>query len=271
MNLPEPNEQITRIGLARRIEEASLNAWPAMQQMLIDGWVLRFSRGFTKRSNSIVPLYRSLTDASDATLLDKIRYCENLYAREQLKTVFRLTSIPDSSGQPHTRALDQLLAERGYELVDPCSVMACDNLGQSPSESGGTMLGVALLDIEEWLRCYCQLTGMNEPARSLHGYILKAIAGETGCAVTYQGEEPVGCGMGVVERELVGLFDIFTHPEHRRSGIGRALVNAIMGWGKHRGAHTAYLQVVEDNQPAIDLYKRLSFRHVYGYWYRIAK
>jgi hypothetical protein len=32
----------------RRLEEAAMNAWPALQQALCHGWVLRFANGYTK-------------------------------------------------------------------------------------------------------------------------------------------------------------------------------------------------------------------------------
>lgn len=183
-----------------------------------------------------------------------------MYAREQLQTAFRLTSI----GDRNTVRLDHLLAERGYKIRERCDVLTC------PLSASSQNLSMTLLTLEQWLKAYCYLTGLGEPAATLHNLILKGIASECAFAVLTEGNEPVACGLGVVEHELVGLFDIYTHPEKRRRGLGRSLVTSLLHWGQGQGASRAYLQVVEDNNPAHALYDELGFTHSHACWYRIA-
>jgi GNAT superfamily N-acetyltransferase len=257
--------------LARRIEEASLNAWPAMRQSLLDGWILRFSRGFTKRSNSVIPLYPSLQANSSENLLEKIRYCENLYAAEQLQTVFRLTSMGIASeADPadtdfDVGGLDQLLSERGYAFDDTSLVLTSTDL---PDQS---MNAIRMLPLADWLPVYCRLTGMLEPASELHRIILKGITGNCGFATIPVGDQPIACGLAVVEHDLVGLFDIFTHPEFRGQGAARKLVIDLLAWARSQGAQRAYLQVLATNSVAARLYDTLNFEEIYRYWYRISR
>lgn len=230
---------------------------------MLDGWVLRFSRGFTKRANSVTPLYPAAQHP-----LEKVRYCEELYAREGLATVFRLATVSEQV------ALDELLAARGYESIDPTEVL------HRPLATGefDPVVTFSVVPVASFLATYANL---HEPpdideraartASELHRAILRAIRSETMFGSIVEDGEAVACGMAVVERELVGLFDIVVHPRCRRRGHGRALVESLLCRAVERGARTAYLQVLSDNAAARSLYTALGFEPLYDYRYRVSK
>lgn len=242
--------------LAQRIEEASLNAWPARQQLLYDGWIVRLANGYTKRANSVTPLYPSVLSVED-----KIAYCERLYRERELPPIFRLTSLACPPG------LDEALAARGYRVVDPTLVLHLDIQRGMPSAPSASWRQTSL---EEWLSIYTRLSGARPENEARHAGILRAIALPTLYArLDGAGGEPVACGLAVREGDLVGLFDLVTDPAHRRRGHGTTLLSGMLHWAASEGARHAYLQVVRDNAPARALYDRLGFRQVYHYWYRL--
>ena len=259
--LTPPVTNTDPLELARRVEEASLNAWPALHQVLLDGWVLRFSRGFTKRANSITPLYPSKQSASA-----KVRYCEDLYARDRLPAIFRLTTIED------VEPLDRLLAERGYRKVDPTEVLHVPLEEDTPRDTDGFVEA----SLASFLAAYARLSGLPgieanaaHAALEVHATVLRAIRAETVFGLLVDAGEPVACGMAVVERELAGLFDVVVHPESRRQGHGRALVEGLLDRASEMDARRAYLQVLKNNATARSLYAKLGFEPLYEYWYRV--
>lgn len=58
---------------------------------------------------------------------------------------------------------------------------------------------------------------------------------------------------------LWAIVNVAVHPDFRRQGIARRLMDATLGWLQSNGAAGAILQVEADNQSAIHLYEQLGF------------
>jgi ribosomal protein S18 acetylase RimI-like enzyme len=163
--------------------------------------------------------------------------------------------------------LDQLLNEQGYEIEGESNVMTCPIQSGLAPESIGFKAETELSDW--WLDAAAALNGISDGKRPYLRQILQNIQPTHAFASFRDGNEPVAVGLAVAEREWVGLFDIVTAKSKRRLGHGRNLVLNLMDWGFQQGAKNAYLQVMSNNKPAIDLYRGLGFEPRYTYWYRV--
>lgn len=56
------------------------------------------------------------------------------------------------------------------------------------------------------------------------------------------------------------IFLLYVSPEHRRRGIGSALMGQAEAWAKDRGDRQIGLQVFYHNQPALQLYEKLGYQ-----------
>ncbi len=239
--------------LPHRIEEAALNAWPALQHMLYDGWLLRFADGYTKRANSVTPLF-----GGQLALAEKIAFCEHTYACKNLPCIFRLPSFASP-------VLDDLLARRGYQPIDQTLVLQRD-LHTLPFSTGAPIHHDSF---DRWLAAWCHLSGTAPDLHGTHATMLQRIAVQPLFATLQLDGNPVACGLGVLEGTLFGLFDIVAAPHQRNRGYGTQLVSAMLAWAAREGAQHAYLQVVATNSAALHVYKKLGFDQLYHYRYRI--
>ncbi|MBA2678870.1 MAG: GNAT family N-acetyltransferase [Ktedonobacteraceae bacterium] len=243
--------------LERRIEEAALNSWPALQQMHYDGWLLRFARGYTKRANSITPLYSSLLP-----LTGKVDTCEYFYKEKKLPTIFRLPSFLETVPE-----LDQLLEQRGYRQMSRTLVLTAELAPEAEMPDPDPHLSKASLTT--WLSIFSQLSQSPIEKHQPHQEILERIVARPLFAVLRINRMPVACGLGVLENNIFGMFDVLTAPDQRKKGYGTQLVRSMLDWARQQSATYAYLQVEAANQDALAVYKHLGFQELYHYWYRV--
>jgi len=90
--------------------------------------------------------------------------------------------------------------------------------------------------------------------------IAALLGGPGGFAVIAEVDEPQGF---ILCRAVGGEAEVLTlavRPQARRRGLGRALVEAAAARSQQAGAEALFLEVAEDNIPAMELYQTAGFR-----------
>ncbi|NQZ31864.1 MAG: GNAT family N-acetyltransferase [Oceanospirillaceae bacterium] len=235
------------------LERAAFSAWPAYEQQELNGVVLRFSEGYTKRANSA-----NVLDLNNWQYPELAAQTEDFFKERQQPSIFRIPSFVAA------QEFDQYLAERGYQYLDKSLVMQ-RQLQRQDIE----LKAIVQKTASEWLASFVALSNAELGRQQAHLAILERVKDKINYAVLIEEGEEVACGIAVVHNHSLGIFDLVTSAHHRRKGYAKQLLDSLHQWGVSAGANNSYLQVVANNDPAIALYEKLGYAESYHYWYRI--
>lgn len=245
------NDHSLIIGLESRL----LNAWPSFDYQAYEGWILRLANGYSKRANSATPFLPNA--ALDEELID---YMIARFVEANVRPTFRLNGLQAAD-------VDERLKMRGFKGIEPTHVLV------APIKTGDCEVDpeIALEPhaSKRWVREAAESYGGDKADDATLMQIVSRIRPKAAFATLSLDEKPVAWGLGVVERGYVGLYDVVVLPDLRGIGLGRRVVSSLMAWGCLEGAHSAYLQVREENEIALSLYKTTGFETAYRYTHRV--
>jgi ribosomal protein S18 acetylase RimI-like enzyme len=238
------------------LERACLEAWPARTRLTRHGWEHCASSGKSGRANCVwtidwtddVPLARAVAEAEG--------WCET----HAISPAFKLTD-----GLTHPFDLPMALTAAGYAPRAETLIMTAPlSLGPPPSAP-----------VEIYDRANHHVWSPISQSASPDDYaergdIVRRIAAPHVFGLNRLDGAPACAGLAVLSGPLVGIYLMRTAPYARRQGFARHVLRALLHWGATHEALTAYLQVEQANEAAVDLYASEGFTIAsrYRYWSR---
>jgi ribosomal protein S18 acetylase RimI-like enzyme len=235
------------------LEDICERAWPPRERLALDGAVLRFTNGFTRRANS------ARVDGGGSDLERLIARAEHEYRSRGLRPGFRLTPLTPAAFEP-------LLAKRGYFVDTEAVVMVADALPAVPEATSGDGIVLESALDEEWLRVFQAVERQWPPEQDPGArWVLGSGDQPRRFALARVDGASAATGYGRLEGDWLYIACVATFPEHRRRGLARAVSERLLAWGAGSGARRAILQVETKNAAAQGLYAQLGFRARYVY------
>jgi ribosomal protein S18 acetylase RimI-like enzyme len=248
------------------LQRVMVGAWPAMETQRLGDWVLRASRGFTQRANSVVTAGSPGVPVPAA--LDAV---EAWYAARGLPA--NLTLAGPVGFDPAADPVGAEALRRGYgrrvptvTLTAPTRLIAdqpARAASDGPAAVGGPQpVEVGLELTEEWLAAYRSYRPVDEVAARA---ILTGSPAQVFATVRGAGGEVVAIGRLGLAAAWGGIAAMWVDPPARRQGLASRLLTALAVAAADRGAASLHLQTDSDNPEALALYERRGFERHHEY------
>lgn len=233
------------------IEPLADDAWPARERERLGGWRLNASSGFSMRINACWPL--AAPDRDPEAAIDVV---EAWYAARGLPPRFKLTD-----GVVSPTELADRLAARGYQASKDTLLMVGVTSGE-----GDPSVAISAAPDATFERVFTASAGDPEDGRERTEALGRMPPPALFAKLEIDGA-PAAIGVAALGGGFAGIFGMRTVPAHRRKGLARRILRAVLAEARQAGAQRAWLQVEADNAAAIALYADEGFEPAYRYRY----
>ncbi len=255
-----PHERVS----ADDLEKLMAKGWQAVDRGGVGDWVLRASGGFTGRANSVLVVGDPSLPVERA-----IDFAEKWYADRERPAIFQVHGGTgfDPTEQPAVAAL----LERGYVVGggrdnwQRVLVMTGLSAAVPPlTEQSATVTADAQLQLD-WLTAYGEQRSIVPGATEA---VLTGSDGQLFLSVRDpQTNAIIGLARLAIHPGWAGIFGLWVHPDHRRSGLATTIVSAAVMVARENNMPAMYLQVSDDNAAGVAFWQGLGFtvHHEYTY------
>ncbi len=223
---------------------------PAVETVELGEWLLRASGGWTGRANSVLPYGDPGLPAPDA-----LRRAAEFYRARDLPplALVVLGSPAEDLFRGHgwvearPEQSDTLVLHTTLDLVNAVPAVEVE---------------VADAPDDEWFAVAFE--GSEVPAAA--PAVMTGAPAVAFASVRLDGRL-VAVARGALTGHWLGIDAVRVLADHRRRGLGTALLRALARWGGSRGGRRTYLEVVEENTTALSAYTKAGYREAYRYRY----
>ena len=252
----------TAMSTIAALDQLAAQALPAEMSSDLDGWLLRYHYGMTRRANSVLPLRQGkLTSNEKLNIIERFYAEANQPARFQLSPACVPSDLPD------------ILTARGYQVDSTTSLQVADTqtvLARAKPKQFEVWLQKAVTPA--WLEHETRFAHPERGQQPAYRSLFESLPNPSTFASLRQENAVIALGLCVLHPEVgkAGLFNIATHTTMRRRGAATTLLYYLTKWAHQHGATQLYLQVETHNTNAKALYAKLGFETHYNYqhWYK---
>nr|WP_236628254.1 MULTISPECIES: GNAT family N-acetyltransferase [unclassified Sulfitobacter] len=220
--------------------------WPAARRWEEGPWTLREGKGGGQRV--------SAASAHGVIAPDDIAAAEAAMKDVGQKPLFMVLA--------EDRALDTMLAERGYAVKDPVNLWKAP-IAALTNKAIPRVTAFAIWEPLAIMEDIWASAGIG-PARLA---VMHRAACKTSILARWN-EKPAGVGFAAVHEGVCMVHAIEVLPHQRRQGVAGWIMRRAAFWAAEQGAQDIAVLCVKENEAANALYRSMGFERVEGYHYR---